>query len=185
LDYKNCGLCGNECPGDAQGRVNADPVCTSSQCGITCRATYGDCDNNKANGCEASLVAYFVDADGDGIGVKVASPAGFACAPPPGNATTNTDCNDDPMHDGKDVFPGQTRYFAVGYTTAMGTSSYDYNCDTVESVEGAQIGKCTPCSPGSAADSVHAASPYCGSTTALVCNSAVCASQSHAAWRCH
>ncbi|MEZ4409626.1 MAG: hypothetical protein R3A52_24610, partial [Polyangiales bacterium] len=44
----NCGMCGNACPGGA----HATGVCTSSACGVTCDAGYGNCDGNAANGCE-------------------------------------------------------------------------------------------------------------------------------------
>jgi hypothetical protein len=47
----NCAACGNAC-----GYPNGIAGCVSSACVLTgCNTTYGNCDNNAANGCEASL----------------------------------------------------------------------------------------------------------------------------------
>jgi Cys-rich repeat protein len=48
IDPANCGSCGHKCI-----IPHANPNCTAGVCGIdTCLGTYGDCDNNVANGCE-------------------------------------------------------------------------------------------------------------------------------------
>jgi len=49
----HCGVCGLACP----VRTNATPTCagTTATCGFECRAGFGDCDSNAANGCEARL----------------------------------------------------------------------------------------------------------------------------------
>src|SRR5262249_26570857 len=50
-DVNNCGACGNACTAPA----NATAVCSSGRCGYACLSSYGDCDGNAANGCEAAL----------------------------------------------------------------------------------------------------------------------------------
>jgi len=50
-DPKNCKTCGNECPS-----ATGTPVCESGVCGVSdCNAGQGDCDDDKANGCEVDL----------------------------------------------------------------------------------------------------------------------------------
>jgi alpha-tubulin suppressor-like RCC1 family protein len=51
VSASHCGACGMACPLVA----NADPVCTMSTCGFTCRPGFGDCDGDAANGCEVDL----------------------------------------------------------------------------------------------------------------------------------
>lgn len=48
----HCGTCGVSCPA---APTNGVRFCASGVCGTACRPNYGDCDNNTANGCEASL----------------------------------------------------------------------------------------------------------------------------------
>lgn len=94
-----------------------------------------------------------VDLDGDGE------------APPPG--VCGTDC-----HDGnKDVFSKQWKAFATPYTTVGGGSSFDYNCDGVETRVFGKKFTCTPTgtsgctgTPGYLTDTV----PACGAMTDLV-----------------
>jgi hypothetical protein len=50
-DLANCGTCGNVCGFGA----NSFPLCTAGKCTIGCNTTYGNCDNNDANGCETVL----------------------------------------------------------------------------------------------------------------------------------
>ncbi|HKP63526.1 MAG TPA: C-type lectin domain-containing protein, partial [Polyangiales bacterium] len=48
----DCGACGVTC----QDVPNAVPSCASGSCGVgSCKAGFGDCDGNPANGCEQSL----------------------------------------------------------------------------------------------------------------------------------
>jgi len=49
-DTQSCGGCGKVCDG-----TNGQPGCVNGACGIVCFAGFADCDNNVANGCEASL----------------------------------------------------------------------------------------------------------------------------------
>lgn len=50
----HCGLCETSCPVPA----NTTATCTAGTCGTTCASTrYGDCDSNRANGCETDLWA--------------------------------------------------------------------------------------------------------------------------------
>ncbi|MBL8684203.1 MAG: hypothetical protein JNK05_33825 [Myxococcales bacterium] len=47
----NCGSCGTSCV----TRPNATAACAAGACAYTCRAGFGDCDRNAANGCESTL----------------------------------------------------------------------------------------------------------------------------------
>jgi hypothetical protein len=49
-DKVNCGTCGKACPS-----VNGQPYCAEAACQITCDAGFGDCDNDRANGCEKDV----------------------------------------------------------------------------------------------------------------------------------
>jgi hypothetical protein len=49
-DVNNCGACGMVCTPPA----NTVPACNGG-CTFTCRAGFGDCDGNMANGCEVDL----------------------------------------------------------------------------------------------------------------------------------
>ncbi|MBL8602616.1 MAG: hypothetical protein JNK72_11900 [Myxococcales bacterium] len=49
----NCGRCGNAC-----SVVGGASVCAAGSCVLTtCNAGLGDCDNNRANGCETNLLS--------------------------------------------------------------------------------------------------------------------------------
>ncbi|MEI8256798.1 MAG: hypothetical protein WCJ30_14075, partial [Deltaproteobacteria bacterium] len=50
-DVANCGACRNACPSG----TNSTATCAASTCGLTCTAGFGDCDANRANGCESQL----------------------------------------------------------------------------------------------------------------------------------
>jgi hypothetical protein len=69
---------------------------------------------------------YFRDNDGDGFGGTVAQSA--CTSPGDGWVTKGGDCDDDD----KDVFPGQTEYFANPYARSGSTHSFDYNCNATE-----------------------------------------------------
>jgi hypothetical protein len=76
-----CGNCTTNCNTSV---VNATGiVCTNSTCTYAaCAGSFGDCDGNKANGCEANL-STTVTACGScstNCNVKVANAAGIACA---------------------------------------------------------------------------------------------------------
>jgi len=49
-DPMNCGQCGKIC-----GGANATAFCAASMCDIKCNASFGDCNANKVDGCEARL----------------------------------------------------------------------------------------------------------------------------------
>jgi hypothetical protein len=50
-DPSNCGRCGAAC-----APANATPACAAGVCGYgTCNAGFGDCDGNRANGCEVDV----------------------------------------------------------------------------------------------------------------------------------
>jgi hypothetical protein len=50
-DPSHCGACGNAC----MGAPNAAPSCGGGRCTLVCAPSFGDCDNNPGNGCEAAL----------------------------------------------------------------------------------------------------------------------------------
>ncbi|MBK8691199.1 MAG: hypothetical protein IPN17_02545 [Deltaproteobacteria bacterium] len=49
----HCGACGQACAAGA----NATATCAAGRCAATCAPGFGDCDDNPANGCEASLTS--------------------------------------------------------------------------------------------------------------------------------
>jgi hypothetical protein len=83
----HCGGCNTACT-----RAHATATCSTGSCAIgACTGTWGNCDGNDANGCEATLGSYYRDADGDGYGAGTAT---RACTAPVGYVANNTDCND-------------------------------------------------------------------------------------------
>ena len=48
-----CGACDRPCP--ALGAPNLTVQCVAGACSYTCVAPFGDCDGNRANGCELRL----------------------------------------------------------------------------------------------------------------------------------
>jgi hypothetical protein len=48
-DVNNCGGCNAVC-----NSTNGTPGCTNGQCTITCNAGWGDCNNDRADGCETN-----------------------------------------------------------------------------------------------------------------------------------
>jgi len=123
------------------------------------------------DGCDGIL--RFFDSDHDGFGGSSMS----TCASGSDWTTATGDCDDA----NADVHPGQTSWFAVGYTpTGMTTISFDYDCDGKEtesaatpkancqamglSCVGSGYVPATPVRSGASVD------PYCGSASAIVCS---------------
>jgi hypothetical protein len=159
----HCGACNKPCAALA----NADPTCKAGTCVLACRTNFGDCDNNPNNGCEP-LSIFYKDGDGDGYGQTGATQ--LACTKPQGYADKGGDCLDSNNR----VFPGQTQYFAVGYTNASGATSYDYDCDGVETEAPGFVhftGSCPVCSGIYYVPNGNGANKYCGSASALACGS--------------
>jgi hypothetical protein len=99
----------------------------------SCNSRDDDCDGTtdepEADGC----TDYFYDGDGDGYGSTTSA---CLCAPDGRyTARTNNDCYDS----NSGAYPGTTTY----YTVARGDSSYDYNCDSVETQRYTSVGECT------------------------------------------
>jgi hypothetical protein len=75
-------------------------------------------------GC-TTMATFYEDKDGDGWG---SARTVQACALAPGLSDKTGDC-----HDGdKNIFPGQTKYFAAPYTSPLGKASFDYDCNGSE-----------------------------------------------------
>jgi hypothetical protein len=74
-------------------------------------------------GCK--LTTFYEDKDGDGWG---SAKTVQACEAAPGLSDRTGDCDDG----NKNVFPGQTKYFAAPYTTPVGKASFDYDCNGSE-----------------------------------------------------
>jgi hypothetical protein len=51
-DVYNCGQCFVVCPAEP----NATPSCLAGLCGVACLASFGDCDQDPSDGCEATLL---------------------------------------------------------------------------------------------------------------------------------
>lgn len=77
-----------------------------------------------ANPCKPTI--FYRDNDGDGFGGTVTQSA--CTSPGDGWVAKGGDCADDD----KDVFPGQSQYFANPYPRPGSTHSFDYNCNTTE-----------------------------------------------------
>ena len=70
----NCGGCGAVCD-----YTNASESCESGTCALTqCDATFGDCDSNLANGCEASVTT-LTDCGGCGVTCSLPNTTAAAC----------------------------------------------------------------------------------------------------------
>jgi hypothetical protein len=167
----HCGACNNVCA----SAPNADPRCAASTCAITCRANFDQCDGNVVNGCEP-LAVFYKDFDNDGYGLT-AMPSS-ACTKPAGYAVLGGDCLDT----NAGVRPNQTDFTGVGYASAGGSTSYDYNCDGVET-EAPGFPHFTSCnadcsSPPQGYNQALPARPagagvnaFCGSSSAIGCSS--------------
>ena len=59
IDPRNCGECGNRCPGPGGGEAgnsaDGSPTCGGGVCGYTCFAGFADCDGKIFNGCEVNI----------------------------------------------------------------------------------------------------------------------------------
>jgi hypothetical protein len=148
--------------------ANGDPQCLGGSCGFSCHAGFGDCTNNPAQVCTA-LPKWYQDQDGDKVG---SSNSVAACTAPAGYVATSGDCLDTNAQ----VFPGQTASFVTGYTNAAGATSFDYDCNGVESESGAWphwpgscAAGCTGYGYAPTGRSGAGVDPYCGSTTYLAC----------------
>jgi hypothetical protein len=149
--------------------------------------TAGDAGSDAAGGSAGSVLdsgldgcarptVYYADKDKDGHGSAATSAVG--CSPPATGTwvATATDCNDDDSR----VHPGQAAYFAVGYRTASGSSSFDYDCSGSENEDPSQAkapANCGLLSLALCAGEGYAAtarvgqglSPYCGSSDWRIC----------------
>jgi hypothetical protein len=141
--------------------------------------TSADATGGTSDACVAS--AFYLDGDGDGYGGTTA--ASGCAAPTSGNwVRVGGDCDDS----NATVNPGQTAFFAKGYTPTGKTSiSFDYNCDGQETESGAspkagcQVSNLTcigsgylqamPIRSGPGVD------PFCGSALTVACPSNILA----------
>lgn len=99
-----------------------------------------------APGCSSASItptlACYPDRDGDRFADLTAQPL-LACSCPdsylsvPSPGTAQNDCWDDPNTHGADAFPGQQLFFPTGY--GIGSNSYDYDCDGIETKKGKAI----------------------------------------------
>jgi hypothetical protein len=72
----HCGACGRLCPAPA----NAGGTCADGTCGLgACRAGFGDCDRDAANGCETSLSTTVTSCGACGTTCAAAPNAAAAC----------------------------------------------------------------------------------------------------------
>jgi len=125
-----------------------------------------------AEGCVATT--FYLDADHDGYGGTSTT---LACAPPGmGWAAQGGDCDDS----NPDVHPNQPLYFTTGYVpTGKTTTSFDYDCDGVETESGSSpkaacqvvslacVGSgYVPATPSRGAG----ADDYCGSNLQVTCS---------------
>lgn len=176
VDELNCGGCGIVCPDDSRGAAR----CVGGACTVACDDGYGHCDGDPGGHC-TPLVKYYVDADADGFGGGAGTTGCFA---PAGTARLGGDCNDR----NPDVFPGQPKYFGVGWANGKETS-FDYDCSGTETAApGFVPGRCgSVCSSGylatsrGGAPSVNAA---CGSTDFAQCGGG-CTTSKRTPFLCH
>lgn len=115
-----------------------------------CNGRDDDCDGEFEEG--TSDVVCYSDADDDGFVGRDAPVAGCSC--PTGyreraGSSELWDCDDEGA-DAALVFPGQTEYFGVPYVTPEGASSFDYDCDEVETERWPVFVGCSPPPPGGA-----------------------------------
>lgn len=95
-DPRNCGACGNSC-GNAP---NATSACNSGTCGpLSCKAGWGDCNSDMADGCELNLLNNIDNCGACGNVCAAVAHADRACANGACGFACNTgfaDCNQDP-----------------------------------------------------------------------------------------
>lgn len=56
VDAKNCGVCGNVCPGNTRSDLHMFQACRQGFCDYECTEGWGDCDGVLSNGCETNLL---------------------------------------------------------------------------------------------------------------------------------
>lgn len=73
-DPKNCGACGNKCPGDWRSTespgldpARGQPVCDDGICRFSCTPNWGNCDGNIDNGCETNFMSDPQNCGGCGV----------------------------------------------------------------------------------------------------------------------
>jgi hypothetical protein len=125
-------------------------------------------------------VAYYADDDQDGFGRT--DSVRFACAlPSEAWAPLDGDCDDA----NPDVFPGQTSYFGVPYSSPHG-ESFDYDCSGSEDPDPAAGGRAPDCAALGALDcrgsglagtgrTGSGVNPLCGSKQKIECVTALLA----------
>ncbi|MEL6182273.1 MAG: putative metal-binding motif-containing protein, partial [Myxococcota bacterium] len=88
-DMNHCGACNQPCaPPNAE-----EATCEEGSCLLlACPPQFGDCDGRVETGCEASLRAFYRDADNDDWGDRLDITQ--ACEPPDGYVIRAGDCND-------------------------------------------------------------------------------------------
>lgn len=123
-DLAHCGGCNQPC-----GSPNSDSKCTAGRCEVTCHPGFADCTNTPAKTCSPTP-KWYVDDDGDGWGTSAFT---TGCTKPVGHAALTGDCLDT----NADVHPDAGANF-VAYVGPAGRS-FDYDCDGVETQEGAGV----------------------------------------------
>jgi hypothetical protein len=152
---------------------------TAGDAGSDAGGSAGSVLDAGLDGCARPTV-YYADKDKDGHGSAATSAVG--CSPPATGTwvATATDCNDDDSR----VHPGQAAYFAAGYRTASGSTSFDYDCSGSENEDPSQAKapqNCGLLSITFCAGEGYAAtarvgqglSPYCGSSEWRICRGVV------------
>ena len=136
-DTRNCGACGNACPGGA----NATARCATGACGLTCAPGFGNCDGSAANGCETSLTT----SEGN------CGACGVACRYPNGNPACSAGrCG--------------LATCASGFDNCDGDAAN--GCETPTAADGANCGRCGNRCPAGTACSMGACNSVCsGGTT--------------------
>jgi hypothetical protein len=105
----------------------------------------------RDGGCARTV--YYLDSDGDGYGDPTRKQE--ACLQPAGHVTNSLDCNDlDPA-----AHPGQTAFFSV---PSKGTTSFDYDCDTVEQMQDPSLVSCVSAGMNCQGSGWVDAIPACG-----------------------
>jgi hypothetical protein len=135
---ENCGGCGVTCT----NVPNAVPTCATGSCGVgSCKAGFGDCDGNPANGCEQSLDTLAHCAACNSVCTKASCGGGVCtaadCSAMPGRADCDRDeasCEIDLRSDVNNCGAcGYQCKFATGVTPhatlGCGTGGCVANCD--------------------------------------------------------
>jgi len=121
-----CGAQGADCDDEDPDRNPGLPEICNSGAPID-----DDCDPDTSAG---ALVRWCPDRDLDGFGDL--SGAVSSCTRPAGSFTLDcTDCWDAPTGGAAAVHPGQTEFFTAPYCPSGGACSFDYDCNTVLTLE--------------------------------------------------